>query len=44
VLSASYNAKATLAQLGEIEFFAKPAPTSAIIAFVRRHCSAGAAT
>src|SRR6185436_14804887 len=37
VLSASYNAKSTLAQLGAVEFFSKPAPTSAIIAFVRRH-------
>ena len=40
VLSASYNAKSTLAQFGDVEFIAKPAPTSAIIAFVKRHCRA----
>jgi len=44
VLSASYNAQATLAQLGAVEFFAKPAPTAAIIAFIKRHCLAAAAT
>ena len=43
VLSASFNAKSTLAQFGDIEFFAKPAPTSEIIAFVKRHCCAPAA-
>ena len=41
VLSASYNAQSTLTQLGDVEFFAKPAPMSAIIAFVKRHCSGG---
>lgn len=41
VLSASFNAQTTLAKLGDIEFFAKPAPTSEIIAFVKRHCRAG---
>jgi len=44
VLSASYNAKSTLAQLGDIDFFAKPAPTSAIVAFVKRHCPAATAS
>jgi CheY-like chemotaxis protein len=38
VLSASFNAQSTLAQLGAIEFFAKPASTSAILSFVRRNC------
>ena len=40
VLSASFNAQSTLAQFGDVEFFAKPAPTSAIVAFVKRHCCA----
>jgi CheY-like chemotaxis protein len=44
VLSASYNAQATLAQFGAVEFFSKPAPTSAIIAFVKRHCQAAPAS
>jgi CheY-like chemotaxis protein len=41
VLSASFNAQTTLAKLGDIQFFAKPAPTSEIIAYVKRHCGAG---
>ena len=44
VLSASFNAKATLAQLGDIEFLAKPARTTAILAFLRRHCPPAAAS
>lgn len=40
VLSASFNAESTLVQFGDIQFFAKPAPMSAIIAFVQRHCGA----
>ena len=40
VLSASFNAQSTLAEFGDVQFFAKPAPTSAIIAFVKRHCCA----